>query len=347
MDYEQRYKQAIEKIRKGLQPLSDGAKISGVTRAFLEEVFPELGESESEKIRKELIQLISCMHDKDPRKKDWLSWLEKQGQEPKKVSIWKHWKNGIAGNGEDKPIYLIKTGYTYSLSSCLSFECDYIELSELDNLLIEKQGEKKATDKGEPKFKVGDWIITKDKNVHKDYSICKIVEIENNRYHLENGDYLDIDTLEQYGYYLWTIDDAKDGDVLVDVYGNIGIFQKNDDFDWSSYCSLGPNGGFRCFAIEHELDGSHPATKEQRDLLFKKIEEAGYQWDAKKKELKLLISNGGDFESNNSKQKPTWSDQDDAYELFAISAVEDYYDEKNPLQKCLVDWLKSLKERLL
>ena len=82
--------------------------------------------------------------------------------------------------------------------------------------------------------------------------------------------------------------DAKDGDVLVDVYGNIGIFQKNDDFDWSSYCSLGSNGGFRCFAIEHELDGSHPATKEQRDTLMKAMADAGWKFDFDKKELKKI-----------------------------------------------------------
>ena len=29
-----------------------------------------------------------------------------------------------------------------------------------------------------------------------------------------------------------------------------------------------------------------PATKEQRDLLFAKMKEAGYEWDADKKELK-------------------------------------------------------------
>lgn len=45
-------------------------------------------------------------------------------------------------------------------------------------------------------------------------------------------------------------------------------------------------------------------------------------------------------------QKPTWSDEDDAYKLFAISAVEDYYDVKNPLQKAIVEWLKSLKDRV-
>ena len=61
------------------------------------------------------------------------AWLEKQGT-PNQTSIWKHWKDGIAGNGEGELIYLVKDGNTYSLSSCLCFECDYIELSELDKL---------------------------------------------------------------------------------------------------------------------------------------------------------------------------------------------------------------------
>lgn len=39
--------------------------------------------------------------------------------------------------------------------------------------------------------------------------------------------------------------------------------------------------------------------------LFQKMREAGYKWDAEKKELKLLITNGGDFsESVNCEQKP-------------------------------------------
>ena len=33
-----------------------------------------------------------------------------------------------------------------------------------------------------------------------------------------------------------------------------------------------------------------PATKGQRDLLFKKMKEEGYQWDAEKKELKKIQS---------------------------------------------------------
>ena len=33
---------------------------------------------------------------------------------------------------------------------------------------------------------------------------------------------------------------------------------------------------------------AYPATKEQRDLLFRKMKEAGYQWDAEKKELRKI-----------------------------------------------------------
>ena len=131
------------------------------------------------------------------------------------------------------------------------------------------------------KFKVCDWIVN-------DYCAGKVIALTDDAYLLDTEQ--SIPFSYEHNAHLWTIDDAKDGDVLVDVYGNIGIFQKNDDFDWSSYCSLGPNGGFRCFAINHELDGSHPATKEQRDLLFKKMKEEGYEWnDDTKKLIKTTI----------------------------------------------------------
>ena len=74
-----------------------------------------------------------------------VNWLEKQReQEIKKKPIWKHWKNGIAGNGEGKQIYLIKSGDSYTLSSCLGYECDYIDLSDLDEFMLsEKQDKQK------------------------------------------------------------------------------------------------------------------------------------------------------------------------------------------------------------
>lgn len=143
-------------------------------------------------------------------------------------------------------------------------------------------------DKVEPKFHEGEWVVNNSSG-----GVYQVTEIRDDEYCLwplyaEIQGYfriIDVDT----DYHLWIIQDAKDGDVLVDVYGNIGIFQKNDDFDWSSYCSLGSNGGFRCFAIEHELDGSHPATKEQRDTLMKAMADAGYEWLDKDRKLIKIV----------------------------------------------------------
>ena len=160
-------------------------------------------------------------------------------------------------------------------------------------------------DKVKQKFKVGDWIITKDKNVHKDYSVCKIVEIENKRYHLENGDYLDKDTLEQYGYRLWNIQDANDGDVLASsksIFIFKGIYMAGKP---ESYCALMDGYFFSCPKGCWTNEQCYPATKEERNLLFQKMKEAGFEWDAEKKELKLLISNGGDFEPELSHQEVT------------------------------------------
>ena len=120
--------------------------------------FPGLKESDDESIRKFLYDFINNIPteewNKDKPNEDFritvLDWLEKQGKQLNKVSIWKHWKDSIAGNSDDVPTYLIKNGSTYSLSSCLGYECDYIELSELNKLLLsEKQGEQKPTDKVE------------------------------------------------------------------------------------------------------------------------------------------------------------------------------------------------------
>ena len=118
MDYEKAYKEALERAKN------------------LHEDAIDMGEN-IRRIRKTLIRYHQSTIDIDGIKGEKIiAWLEKQGkQKSKKVSIWKHWKDGIAGGEEGKQIYLIKNGLTYSISSCLGNECDYIVLSELDELL--------------------------------------------------------------------------------------------------------------------------------------------------------------------------------------------------------------------
>lgn len=157
---------------------------------------------------------------------------------------------------------------------------------------LEKQGEQKYADKVEPKFKVGDWVVSDDKDVHDDYRVCKITKIADGRYYIEGGDFLSESSLALYEYRLWTIQDAKDGDVLVSPYNKPFIYNENyDSILIGAYCGISVEDNFivtteKCRWTENV--SIYPATKEQRDILFKKMKEAGYEWDADKKELKKV-----------------------------------------------------------
>ena len=173
MDYEQKYKEALKKAKKELDTC--GSQDCDAARQIFR-LFPELKESENERIRKALIKYFSEGREYlsliPYNKEECVAWLEKQGEhQPKKVSIWKHWKDGIAGGAEGEQIFLIKIGRIYSISSCLGCECDYIELSELDKLMREEKQDKSAleaikcvklADKVEPKFRKGDWVFIEE-----------------------------------------------------------------------------------------------------------------------------------------------------------------------------------------
>ena len=91
-------------------------------------------------------------------------------------------------------------------------------------------------------------------------------------------------------YHLWSISDAKDGDVLAEE-SCIFIIQKLGDNNTAAktYCTLYNDGDFDDGSILYfDIDSTKPATKEQCELLFRKMKEAGYEWDAGKKELKKL-----------------------------------------------------------
>lgn len=95
MDYEKAYKEALEKARSWHNaPNSD--KMPTTVKRISEELFPELKESEDERIRKYLISLVKNW-DKDGIVskytsdandiKQILAWLEKQGKETSMV-VW-------------------------------------------------------------------------------------------------------------------------------------------------------------------------------------------------------------------------------------------------------------------
>ena len=151
--------------------------------------------------------------------------------------------------------------------------------------------EQNHTDKIKPKFHVGDWIVN---NGHS----YLIATIEDDRYLFEIGGYTHEQLNWEYiknadkKYHLWTIQDAKPGDVL-NANGASFIYKKYDKDRVYSYCGINLADEFiKADDIDTWVNNSkvYPATKEQCDYLFKKMHEAGYEWDAEKKELKKIIN---------------------------------------------------------
>ena len=323
-------------------------------RTALETIIPELKESWDERIRKELIFYLGDMpEDTELRNgvtnRDVLVWLEKQKSVRETVERCKNswynegkidgmaegltnderyqqgWHDALEKQGEQKPI--------------LDFKASNWYVSKVDGKIHDMTYN--PTYKVEPKFKVGDFIVN-------DYCMGRIIEITNDAYLLDTEQGIPFSC--EHNVHLWTIQDAIDGDVLVNG-SNIFVFHFTNETRLMGYCHVNVDdmqfyndiGKNECFClIDAEVS---PATKEQRDLLFQKMKEAGYQWDDEKKELKLLITNGGDFEP-----KQEWSEEDDKiyYSLLAdirtrqddsTSTLEAYYNEQ-------IDWLKSLKDRV-
>lgn len=163
----------------------------------------------------------------------------------------------------------------------------------------------------------------------------------------------------------FTIKDAKDGDVLAvdwhihnDSWEKIIIFKKYHHNGvkglLSSPCVEGYGNTFKNgkLALSEEVPYFsktwtaylHPATKEQCDLLFRKMKEAGYTFDFEKKELKKI------------EQKPAWSEEDEDKLNKIIDLVSNYindevpgdmtYEEHKNFYIKHINWLKSLKERM-
>ena len=260
---------------------------------------------------------------------------------------------------------------------------------------LEKQGEQNLansakTCKIEPKFNEGDWVFIEDVKGYKNGPF-QIKVVDSFGYSFD--EYYTIPFMYEELLSKWTIQDAKDGDVLFQdlmggktfiyngVNSNMAILYSfiisNDGEDILPYNIGKPNTGIG--NIEENKNIIHPATKEQRDTFFAKMKEAGYEWDAEKKELKKIEhpecskDNLSDFESylclmfqkfrtkgictngeiidfveeHVQKLKNTlchaWSEEDERNLNDAILFIETgtYSLDKDNL----INWLKSLKDR--
>ena len=140
----------------------------------------------------------------------------------------------------------------------------------------------------EPKFKVGDWIIYSGDHYEGVRHITKINE---------NGYYINRNGLphgiipfnDEICMRLWTIDDAKEGDVLAYPDGSLVIFKyRLSGLDTGLYMGSVLLTDKIEFARTCTILNTKPATEKQRNILFEALKEAGYEWDNINKEAKKL-----------------------------------------------------------
>lgn len=278
---------SIEQKAKRYDKALDEAKaihkaIKKDLRPVIEQIFPELQESDDAKMWKLLKKYVhynisDTVLEADHITREYLeSWLEKQGEQ--KTS----WSE------EDENSFLNVLWCCKKAASIAKDEnemgtvwCAEQWLKSLKERVQPKQGEQNSVDKVEPKFKVGDWIS--DGNI-----TIQIEAIKNNCYsYCGDCTLYSIKTADKV-YHLWTIEDAKDGDVLANdksvfIYAKV-LYNKP-----YAYCGVDKYGVFKDDCLKYDwsnsVDNIHPATKEQRDLLFQKMQEADYEWNVEKKVL--------------------------------------------------------------
>ena len=327
------YNKLLEKAQKAYKNC-----VTDAEKRRLESIFPELKMSEDERIKKEIIEFLQLPHRKfvgERNQEEWIEWLQKQNEKTLTIDVdsmveayrQKHLNQGIAF--KNSPVT------NMCVNMCVAAYKRGIE-NTLDELYL-KQSEQNST----PRFKVGDWIVFN--NDHD--SVYQVEKIENYEYTLRHilGGSMCLSFSHENMIRAWTIEDVKDGDVL----GNcniICIFRKiAEEHFITTYCLYSDDG---CFAvINDETIGDFelkPATKEQRDLLFSKMREVGYEWNANKKELKKIEKN------------PAWSEKDEErIEQICEDlkcGLENFRSGKNvkglhfeEIINSNIDWLKSLK----
>lgn len=147
----------------------------------------------------------------------------------------------------------------------------------------EEESEPQVTNKPtEHKFSVGDWIYPIDEILG-----CARIILEVSKYwYVTSEGVLDFEFEDNWRP--WTIKDAKCGDVIAspnkDTGDWIGIFRRLEyEESMSVFCYVSRDGKFECsyyMCIDKDPNNCYPATKEQREVLFAKMEEAGCVWNA-------------------------------------------------------------------
>lgn len=342
-NYEKLYKEVLERLRTLVNNAQKKHII--VRTEDIEDTFPELKDEDERirktiiRFFKDQYSNETEMYDGSVTVGKAIAWLEKQGKSQVRTGI--EWLNAIDDACDKRYEGYAEGEYCHEQSFKWGFQegvewlekqgeqketlCDKCkkeqpshscqDITALGRCALEKQGDKsqgKTTfeaitevhndnaNKVEPKFHEGEWIVWKNKYYKVNDNGCGYELIDQNGLSTS----LEYGTVDNYAH-LWTIKDAKNGDMLAiswrednNFWEKIVIFKKyhNKGVEGLYYvpCIEGygntfKNGVVMCEEVPYYSKtwtaNLHPATREQCDLLFSNMKEAGYEWDAIKKEL--------------------------------------------------------------
>lgn len=332
----------------------------------LTDMFSELRESEDENIIKKLIHLVKKSHEQGGyalhkwEADKMLDWLEKQ---TKKDGRYKYLEELLEAD----------TIYQMAMNDAMVEEAKTKAREAISNMEIfellgfEKQATEKDIDNVTQIFNVGEWVVNKFGDAwHIDSFDKKNYQVSDGK---GNYNYFPIAKQDEMRH--WSIADVKDGDILSNGK-MIVIFKQFEEPSYRqhiiAYIGLDNYGNIQVTDDIWTLgiDKANLATKEQRDLLFQKMQESGYTFDFGNKELNKiedepenykhqLMSEMTDLVKEYIKQTPSeWSEEDEK-NLYHLKTLLENLTKDNKYEfKVISDndrdkytaWLNYLKERI-
>lgn len=324
------YDEALERTKswvKGEYPecFTEAQKIA-------EFIFPELKESEDERMWKLIKKYVHynisdiALNADHITREQLESWLEKQGTSYTKKDVDDAYLEGIsvAKNEMEKQYeadYQIRKDiatFIFNYRGDLKDRAKWMDYLGIKVSFVEKQGEKpqgksafeavkeekvdnqncvNPTDNPEPEFREGEWVV-------HNHDICQIVKREEGCNKLVTVFGIEKELVNERNLstaHLWTIQDAKAGDLIyvsTEEKGIQAIFHeyKNDIIFFHCYlCGDFVQGGYMPIG---SVELVYPLQKTHYNRFFEKMHKAGYEWDAEKKKLKKIDDeevNGEDY----------------------------------------------------
>ena len=289
----QRYDEAI---KRGLDCIIHTQATEMVTRQdILDEIFPELKYIEDEKIRKDLKELVELCVRWDfitmGEATTMLNWIENKGDYSIIVRAIKKRKEILSREKNNSINYKDKLSLGGKIAMLEELLVFFIEMQDdqkehqvsetkYDDIITDSENNEDK--EFEPKFHEGQWIVKENVGVYK------VIEVYESWYDVvdDKDQFYSISFDDEYMCHLWTIKDAKDGDVLT-ANGCVVIFEKIDGLNIKFHCYF-HYIGFEPSTYIDSLQNQtafRPSTKIERERLFKIMKEDGYEWSSDQRKL--------------------------------------------------------------